>query len=298
MGVLTKGFGQFQEARELGMQAQSETDPAKKEALLQKREELVRSANLHIATHEQNLLEKPHLFGHPDVKNSFDSIAGTMNIKDPNGTFNLLPNGGNWADYKTRMGYKEVPQAGNGTIDVRNPDGTSTHYQVDPSAKGTISDYFNSRASGPAAAAMSANAPDPLFLPPTSSSGRGMDRLGTDLQTGNVAGASLEMGALPVRLASDGLARGGNLVTQTAVSNRNTASAVGATLTPAVPAVGASLGQSAADVTAATGITMNVVGNQLDRAVNTGTAVTKTIVNTGANMFGRGVDRGLKMLGF
>lgn len=219
MGMYTQGFSQYKQAREIGLKAQQEKDPSKRAALLSQREDLVKNANIKLFIHEQKSLEKPHLYGDKDMKNAVQSIGGSMSLQDPNGKYDLLPKGGDWTDFNSRMGFKDVSQGTPGAIDVRNPDGSQSHYAVDPTAAGTVSHYSNSRTAGPNSAKLNSSKPAPLQEPPVTSTGRGVDSIGQSLKDKNVAGATGALNSIPQRLASDALTQGGGLLMDSATGD-------------------------------------------------------------------------------
>jgi hypothetical protein len=212
MGMYTQAFGQYKEARELGLQAQAEKDPAKQAELEKQRESLIKEANIKLFIHEQKSLEQPHMYGDKDMKNAVQSIGGSMTLEDPHGEYKLLPKGGDWTDFNTRMGFKEVAAGTPGAIDVLNPDGSRTNYQVDPSAQGTVSHYSNSRSAGSLAPAMSDNAPKPLHQAPTTATGQGVDRVGTSVSNGNYLSAMGDAAQIPDRLLADAANQGGRAI--------------------------------------------------------------------------------------
>ncbi|MOA40354.1 hypothetical protein D3C78_1622200 [compost metagenome] len=89
-----------------------------------------------------------------------------MVMTDANGTHKLLPNGGNWAEFATRMGFSEVP-AGSvaDAFVVTDHQGVTHHYVEHPDARrreGTIAQYFADDLTGDRARAMIAGTPTPL----------------------------------------------------------------------------------------------------------------------------------------
>lgn len=222
-GFIHGALSDYKQARELGLQAQQEKDPAKRDALLAQRQALVEKANLNLGNQEQiEVIQKPGVFGNPEVAKRIGSLGGTMNIHDANGTFPLLPNGGNWADFATRMGYKEVPPGTAGAMNIRHPDGKMHTYQVDPNAKGTISDYFTQNLSGPRADKLNRSNPAPLDSPSTINSGYQADMLARDLNRGNYSAAVGKAASLPVIAGGDLAAFGGKELSQSGDAVANT----------------------------------------------------------------------------
>lgn len=163
-GFIYDSLAKYKEARELGLQAQQETDPAKRKELLDKRTGLVSQANLDLGNQEQmEVIQRGDIFGKREVSENIQAIGGTMAMHDANGTHKLLPNGGDWSDFATRMGYKEVPQGTPGSQQIKDLDGNIHTYKVDPGAKGSISDYFNNNTTGPNAEKLNSGQPRPLY---------------------------------------------------------------------------------------------------------------------------------------
>jgi hypothetical protein len=133
----------------------------------QERLDLIGRANLLIGIHEQMVvIQGPQVFGDPQVSNLLKTLSGAMTMTDANGTHELLPDGGNWADFATRMGFSEVPQgAVAGAFRVVDHDGVSHDFVLHPDPKkrvGTIGSYFEEDLSGAPAAAMIAGKPPVL----------------------------------------------------------------------------------------------------------------------------------------
>lgn len=208
-GLYTKAYGMLPRVRELGLQASKETDPQKKKQLEQQRDELMKKSNMHLFTQEQLTLEKPQIYRNETMKNAISSIGGSMSLDDPNGRYNLLPNGGDWTDFKTRMGYQEVDKANDKTVTVNGPDGKPIHYQPDPNAVGTISHYSNRSSVGDNARNIVDTPVAKLGLPVTTSTGAGVDGIGHGLSTGNAGEVAGSTATLPGRVASDVTRQGG-----------------------------------------------------------------------------------------
>lgn len=214
-GFISDSLGKYKEARDLGLQAQKETDPARRDELLKQRQSLVETANLNLGNQEQiEVIQQPGVFGHPEVAKRIGALGGTMSMHDANGTTPLLPNGGNWSDFATRMGYKEVPEGTEGAMKIRHPDGKVHNYQVDPTQKGTISEYFTQNLSGPRAAKLNNSNPQSLYRPTTSNSGSQADGLARDLNRGNYTDAVGKAASLPVIAGGDLTAYGGDKLSQ------------------------------------------------------------------------------------
>lgn len=209
-GFVTRGFESYQQARGLGLQAQGETDPTRKQTLLKQRQELTEKGNLYIGLQEQmEILQRPGIFGDKDMKQAMGAVAGTMSLTDANGKHALRPDGKNWTDFATRMGLKPCAADAPGAIAVQDKQGVTTHYLPDLTQKGTIVEYFTQNASGPAAANLNRNAPRPLVATPASGTGQGLDQLALRIDQGNVGGSLRAAQALPLRVAGDGMREGG-----------------------------------------------------------------------------------------
>ena len=214
-GFISNSLAKYQEARDLGLQAQQETDPAERDKLLQQRKDLVANANLNLGNQEQiEVIQQPGVFGNPEVAQRIGALGGTMSVHDANGATPLLPNGGNWADFATRMGYKDVPPGTDGEMNIRHPNGDVHNYAVDPTQKGTIADYFTQNLEGSRAAKLNDSNPAPLYAPTTTNSGVQADGLARDLNRGNYADALGKAGSLPVIAGGDLAAYGGDQIAQ------------------------------------------------------------------------------------
>ncbi len=86
---LLKAFKLFQDAR--------------KEPDLTKRADMVMKANVQVAIYEQKYVLQP-VMDRPEVRKVLETASAALAWTDPNGKREaLLPGGGNWADYGTRM---------------------------------------------------------------------------------------------------------------------------------------------------------------------------------------------------
>ena len=87
--------------RRLNIEIQRAQDPQTIARLTAEREARANRANLLIGFQEQLVILQP-IFNtmQPELRD----IAGTMALNDPRGKIPLLPNGGNWGDFYTRMG--------------------------------------------------------------------------------------------------------------------------------------------------------------------------------------------------
>lgn len=148
-GFVTQAFTNYQKARKLGLKAQKSSDPVQQARLEAERQKLMDRGNLLLGYQEQmEILQKPDVFEQPSIQRLLGLFSGTMNVTDPNGKYDFLPNGGNWTDFATRMGLEKVPAGTPGADAIKGTDGKTTCYLPDPSQKGTIIDYFNTRAKG------------------------------------------------------------------------------------------------------------------------------------------------------
>jgi hypothetical protein len=160
LGFIRAGFARYRRARQLGH--------ARGAMLEASRRQLIHEANVLLALQEQALiLQRPTIFEHPLLHEAFGAVKPgrlllTLHPESRDGSFHyfpLLPNGGNWADFATRMGFREVsPEDGTrpGAVEIRFPDRPEErrHYVPDPSARGTILDLFTRYFEGPASEAL------------------------------------------------------------------------------------------------------------------------------------------------
>lgn len=176
-GFVYSAFSAYREAHDLGLQAQSESDPEKRQALLKARQEKMESGNLKLGLQEQmEVLQKPSIFGDPELQQALGAVTSTMTLTDANGTHSLLRAGGNWTDFATRMGLVEVTPGAPGSFPVRDHQGKTTHYQVDPGKTGSISHYFSQNAAGPRAERLNAARPRRLQTQPETVTGEALQR--------------------------------------------------------------------------------------------------------------------------
>ena len=212
-GFVSGAFEQYQQARELGVQAQNEQDPTKRKALENQRQKLMERGNLLIGMQEQmEILQKPGIFEDKTMQNALGASGGTMSLNDANGNHKLLPNGGSWTDFQTRMGLKKVEKDTPQAIAVKGNNGQTTHYLPDPSQKGTIVDYFSQNASGAKADNLNKSSPRPVELAPENGTGRSLDGLGQGLSRGDLGQIASSSATLVPRIASDLTEMGGQAV--------------------------------------------------------------------------------------
>ena len=130
------------------------------------RREMIHRANMLIVSHEQMVVvQGPRVFGDPEVARLLGSLTSQMTVTDVRGSEPLLPHGGSWADFATRMGYADARPGTPGAIRVVDPAGVVHHYVPHPDAKrraGTIGSYFAGALTAADARAMTGAAPAPL----------------------------------------------------------------------------------------------------------------------------------------
>ena len=158
MGHIARAFDRYRAAARLGALASgcARGDRGLLHAL---RRHLVADANWLIAVQEQALIQSPTIFDHPTIRAIFDHARpGQMRL--PFDAFTLIPGGGNWADYATRMGLDEV--AGEPALPdafvVRFGQG-SRSYVPAIDRTGTILDLFSRFVEGPAGERLRRGAP-------------------------------------------------------------------------------------------------------------------------------------------
>lgn len=166
-GLILKAFSGYQAANRVWRQAsRPDVSSAEREALLAKRKELVGRANLDMVTNEQMvILQGADAFGDPDIARLTGAVSGTMRIHDALGAHELLPNGGNWTDFATRMGFQEVPLASvPGALSVRDHQNVAHDYVLASDRPGTISRYFEDNLSETRSRKMIATNPDQIAM--------------------------------------------------------------------------------------------------------------------------------------
>lgn len=162
-GLLLEAFRCYHQAQRVGA--------ATPEAEAQ-RKALVARGTLLLGVHEQMvILQAPQVFGNPEVAKVLDRMGkGAMVLHEPSapgGKRVLLPQGGNWSTFATRMGFEAVPPGTERPSDVQVRDhfGTLHRYRVSEDPKrlrGTISELFAQGLEPKAAAALLNNRPRPL----------------------------------------------------------------------------------------------------------------------------------------
>jgi hypothetical protein len=171
MGNLARSFDLYARARALGVQARA-ARRGEGEVLLALRRRLVAEANWLIAIQEQALIQRPTIFDHPVMREVCGSArAGGLHLSlagreagVPSERFTLLPQGGSWADFATRMGLVEIGpgQRPPGAVLVTLP-GRARAQAFAPDGRrwGTILDLFSRYLDGPAGDRLMRGAPRP-----------------------------------------------------------------------------------------------------------------------------------------
>jgi hypothetical protein len=130
------------------------------------RHALIQRATLTLGNHEQMVvLQGPRVFGDPEVARLLSSLSSLLTVTDARGTRRLLPNGGNWADFATRMGYDDVAPETPGAMRVVDHQGVEHHFvpSRDPSRwQGSIGAYFVDGMAPGSAEVILAGRPAPL----------------------------------------------------------------------------------------------------------------------------------------
>lgn len=154
-GLLVEAFGLYQRAA----REKATLTPEARHALIQR-------ATLTLGNHEQMVvLQGPRVFGDPEVARLLSSLSALLTVTDARGTMRLLPHGGNWADFATRMGYDDVDPATPGAMRVVDHGGVAHHFvpSRDPKRwQGSIGAYFVDGMKPGAAEAILGGVPAPL----------------------------------------------------------------------------------------------------------------------------------------
>lgn len=147
-GFLLKAFEGYQQARVISQRLKTEQlSSADRSALEAQRRDLVFQANLSIGIQEQMYsLQTKRTFANSEVQHLMKTFTPSMTLSDAANRMPLLPNGGNWANFPQRMGFKEVFQADTpGAMLIPDLKGRPHYFIVNPDAKarqGTIYEYF------------------------------------------------------------------------------------------------------------------------------------------------------------
>lgn len=170
LGYIIDAFKLYQQARQTGQAAMDPaTPPAERQTLLAQRKSQVLRANLLLATEEQAWpVETATTWHNPRIQAIMGSMGPTMYLTiGGNDRVKLLPRGGNWTDFSTRMGFIDVTKRANRPADairVTMPwaPGEVKYYLPDPTQKGTITAIFTDNLEGAAADRQRLNAPRPI----------------------------------------------------------------------------------------------------------------------------------------
>lgn len=171
MGNLSRGFELYERARALGVRARAACR-SEREVLLALRRRLVAEANWLLAVQEQALIQRPSIFDHPVMRDVLrHARAGSLQLSlagreesAPSERFALLPQGGSWADFATRMGLRPIEGGARppGAIMVTLPGrATAEAFAPDERRWGTIRDLFSRYLDGPAGDRLVRGAPRP-----------------------------------------------------------------------------------------------------------------------------------------
>lgn len=110
------------------------------------RRQLIHQANMLIVTHEQwAVVQSPRVFGDPAISRLMGAFGQDLRVVDVRGDMALLPHGGEWTDFATRMGYQPVSADTPGALTLFDSKGQAQYFRLhpEPSARaGTISRYF------------------------------------------------------------------------------------------------------------------------------------------------------------
>lgn len=154
-GLLLEAFTLYQRAA----REKATLDPAERRALVQR-------ATLTLGNHEQMVvLQGPQMFGNFEVSRLLSSLSSLLSVTDARGTERLLPHGGNWSDFATRMGYDDVAADTPGAMRVIDHQGGEHHFIPSRDPKrwdGTIGKYFVEGMAPAAAKVISEGRPAPL----------------------------------------------------------------------------------------------------------------------------------------
>lgn len=172
-GYLRRGFSQYRLARMIGLALSAPcTSDGIRASLEALRRKLIFNANLMIAVQEQALiLQKSTVFGNPIVYELLADVGPgelSLPLAAARGrqaeNFTMLPEGGNWADFATRMGFRHVEDKEPGGADVftvalPEAPNEAKRYAPDWSRRGTIVDLFTLYFEGPRGARLRRGAP-------------------------------------------------------------------------------------------------------------------------------------------
>lgn len=169
LGYIQEAFALYREARALGLRARAPDLPSGESRRLEAyRRQLVHQANLLIAIQEQALiLQRPTIFDRAELHNLLGAARpGTLGMflepASRKGTFRkfeMLPAGGSWTDFATRMGFREVTHAldrpADAYVAVFGGRTQERRYFVpDLDRRGTVLELFTQNLDGPASASL------------------------------------------------------------------------------------------------------------------------------------------------
>lgn len=169
LGYIQEGFALYCEARALGLRARAPGLPSEERRRLEAyRRQLVHQANLLIAVQEQALiLQRPTIFDRAELHRLLGAARpGTLRlVLEPAGRkgtfrkFDMIPAGGSWADFATRMGFREVTHAADRPADAyvavlggRTQD--RRYFVPDLDRRGTVLELFTQNLDGPASTSL------------------------------------------------------------------------------------------------------------------------------------------------
>ena len=166
-GFVLQAFEQYRKARQLReLAAHPHRSSEERLELLALRQNAIgRATLLMVATEQWPIVQGPDVFGDPDIARLTEAMEGTMTIVDALGEHRLLPDGGNWTDFATRMGFKEVKKGADPhAITIRDDEGRTRHYAPKryDQREGTIFSYFEHNLSEERSHTMIQNAPEPV----------------------------------------------------------------------------------------------------------------------------------------
>ncbi|MBC7541838.1 MAG: hypothetical protein H7338_03825 [Candidatus Sericytochromatia bacterium] len=109
-GYLLMAFTKYQSANRLTSRLHGVEPGPNRTLLLNQRKHLIDEGNLLIGCQEQLvILQQASIFGDKDVSWVMSQMSKNASLPLPGGKeYKLLPDGGNWADFATRMGFEAV----------------------------------------------------------------------------------------------------------------------------------------------------------------------------------------------
>lgn len=121
---------------------------------------------MRIVTHEQwSVVQAADIFGDVRIARLLDGLADGLTVEDARGAFPLLPRGGRWTDFETRMGFERVAADTPGAYRLVDPQGGVFHVRARPDPvdrPGTITTYFEDGLGREAASTLVGSRPAPL----------------------------------------------------------------------------------------------------------------------------------------